>query len=556
MNILSNNKIIIIIIIIISLFIILLSILLIYYSKNKLNAGDIVFDEHCKKFNEYEKYINEYKNYIETINVELSSGWYYVNFQKFKDTYKFKDNSANGWKIHISPTFENALKVLKIVYKYHGTSELDFIFKCMGNLGTYYEYVSKSNLDNPKCDSIRGKFIAIYTRTDKEAVQIANDLNRKFINNGLVPNNFITIKNDFQIYPGIYARLCNYVDNFGPTRDKIGILYKELYAYLTLTKNIFGNDIPNLDYINYIHPFNKLKFNGRVVPKNVCIINDLLVSRCIIDDTRKCINEINNPYYIYAIKIMEHYKKCPDITEIIMDDKNIPENVKDSLDNKIFGNSLKTYYKYKKLLELHQKSPIIVTNDDLKNYIINNNIIGDEQSFVNLLITSTEISPTNIDVSIYERLQNIFKHKPEYYVFNMDEFIGKNSFSDIINIDVDRLVEKLNKLINLYNYLNQRVRDVCRIMWNNIQSIDFKFGFDYELLYAANDKAYEEIIRILFDDNIKFKDVIKYNDIPRRKNIYNEISQKFSYLAPIEYQKEYQREFKHIYNFYYDDIIY
>jgi hypothetical protein len=545
MNLLNNNKTIIIIIIIIALFIILLSMLLIYYNKNKLKAGDISFDKHCSEdITEYTNYVNEYENYMTEIEAKYIGGWCYPGIVKMQDFYQNYDReyySMNGWKIHISPSFKNALKVLKIVCKYHKTSKLGFTFKCIDELNRYHQYVSKINLRN--YDAIRGKFIAIYTRSDREAVQIANDLNVKFRKNGLLrTDDFITIKNDFQIYPGIYTRLCNYADKYGATRDTVGVLYDELYAYLTLTKKIFTEDIPNIEYDNYVHPFNTLKFNNHILPKNVCVINDLLVSKNIIDDVYNCINKINNPYYIYAIKIMEHYKELPDIMEIIKNDETISANVKDNLDNVVFGDSLKTYYKYKKLLELHQKLECKVSNEDLRNYLRDNDIRSDEQSFIRLLIKFTETNMDNIKVSIYERLQNIFNHNPEYYVFNMDEFIDKNEFLDTINIDVDKLIRKLNKLIDLYNSLNQRVRDYGSYrMWNSIQSIDFKFGFDYELLNDDNDdEARDEVIRMLFDANVNFKDVIKYNDIPHTRDIDidNGITQKFSYFTPIEYQKD------------------
>ena len=546
-----------------------------------LTAGDVIFDDNVN-YADYKNDVKEFKNITKDIKLdkELSDmyirGWTVPNYTHYSDTYKNVNyEHVNGWKIHISPTLKNVVKVLKIVTDYSKECEtnrelhkkelenaeknlLDYaringykitindfnskeikekfensiyykiwaqhknndkhinylFFKFNNNFDDYNRLINDKNLRGN--DDLRGKFIAIYSKNDFQAREIADTLHEKFVDNGLInEDDFINIKNDFQVYPGIYARLTNYYDaifNDRKSRSKVGINYWDLEAHLTYGMYIDHN------IETYEHPFKELRFNGKILPRNVYIINDLFAVKSIIDNMCTYINDfnqyMNNSYFDYTIKLF----------------KNIANYNNIKVDTIVTTfNAANKYDKYEVLLDEIHKHNIEINNEFIKNYIDNNNITNaNELNFIQSLVDD--------NIPVFDKLNDVIKN---YTGLNgsLRDFINDNDYRNLNDIH-DDAIRKINHVIDVideFNNLNVRVQYACTIMCNNIENNKFKFGFNYEL--TDNDTRCREYIMDLYNADIEYDDVIKYNDIVNDRIINRKlVNQKYTYQTPIDRQ--------------------
>ena len=72
-------------------------------------------------------------------------------------------------------------------------------------------------------------------------------------------------------------------------------------------------------------------------------------------------------------------------------------------------------------------------------------------------------------------------------------------------------------------------------MWNYIDHFKFTFGFNYEL--TEDEVKRKKYIRDLYDEDIDYKDVIKFDDIIDNRIINERLSgQKYEYQLSIDKQ--------------------
>lgn len=170
------------------------------------------------------------------------------------------DFSPRGWKIHISPKpNKNIFRVLEIVES--AREKLNFCYKFFNDLVLYVN-VCNDNKNQA------GKFITIYPKDDQMALEIAETLNEAFKKNNLSENDFLEIRNDFKVYPGIYTRLCHYNDK----EDK-----NSRYS-LGIPQTVLKNYVNSKKLSKYKHPFKKLTVKNIEIPKKVSKINKFLSS--------------------------------------------------------------------------------------------------------------------------------------------------------------------------------------------------------------------------------------------------------------------------------------
>ncbi|GHU11449.1 hypothetical protein FACS189449_02940 [Alphaproteobacteria bacterium] len=170
-----------------------------------------------------------------------------------------------GWKIHISARPSTAQKVLDIVLpilkesskKYESNAYKKLVYKILVSIPEMRTFYNAARFgDSPL--SQRGKFIAIYPRSDQEANFIATEIDKAFKENKLVREDFIYVSGDFQVghSGGIYARFCHYGGFEG---DKRGFPYIPLESL-----KIHAHDLGK-EYNDYEHPFAVLKLRHRGV---------------------------------------------------------------------------------------------------------------------------------------------------------------------------------------------------------------------------------------------------------------------------------------------------
>ena len=487
-----------------------------------LTAGDVIFDDNVR----YSNCKNEFDDIVRNINHEKSSeseytnGWLVPDYAHFTDFDTQEPINMNGWKIHISPTFKNVVRVLKIVIDYAKECEKNnnyITFKFMRDLDKYKSYISNENLNVYDYESQRGKFITIYPKNDEQAREIADTLHEKFDQNRLRnDNDFISIKNDFQIYPGIYTRLANYKDIYENTGNKVGIDVNELMAHLN------ANNI-NVGYKNYKHPFKELRFNNKILPKNVCAINDLFAVKSIIKNTREICKYINNPYFDYMIRLFK------DMLWYFNIKVKFDEISKDDHFKELKNKWSKYYNPLKTLLDRDFR----ITNKYFKNYL-NRRVISDEEiGLIKSLILSVD-DFTRLDY----RLNNIFSINTNPNINNQGrlyDFINNNGSIYKINNDGLKMMNNLAEYQRDFYSSDEHVKKVCSIMWNCIDYFKFTFGFNYEL--TENEEERRRYIRDLYDEDIDYKDVIKYNDIVDNRVMNVELArQRYKYQRSIDKQ--------------------
>lgn len=122
-----------------------------------------------------------------------------------------------GWKIHISPNTDHCKEVFEIVDAL--SDEIGFTFKVNKHMDLY----AQSFLLYEANDSQRGKYITIYPNSDEIAAEISERLNEEFQKRGLTDEDFMELRYDFKIYPGIYTRFTSYDDSDGETRGRLDV---------------------------------------------------------------------------------------------------------------------------------------------------------------------------------------------------------------------------------------------------------------------------------------------------------------------------------------------
>ena len=323
-----------IIILVVILLVLFIEIFMLYLTciKNKMSGADDRLDDTTTDsdlVNDVLHFINNYR--IKELDSEcFGKTWAVprkiINYQEEHE----EQTGISGWKIHISPKLSTIKTVLQLVCDYclGNNSENELImFKFRYDIKGYNRH---SQVDEDKNDYVRGKFIAIYPISDEQAKRIADDLHKLFIDNNITENDFIIIKNDFLIYPGIYTRLTNYKDNNGSSREFIGILVYDLIEHLKRIKvinekvnndrikisdiRITKDDINNViitdnDIKSYNHPFEKLYFKNKLLPKNVNILCDLLGIKSVFDLSKKINENLNEPKLKYVFKIINWAKE-------------------------------------------------------------------------------------------------------------------------------------------------------------------------------------------------------------------------------------------------------
>ena len=173
-----------------------------------------------------------------------------------------------GWKIHITPNVRHCKEVLEVVDAM--SDEIGFAFKVNKKINRYAQDVLFYGVN----DSQRGKYITIYPNSDEIAKEISEKLNEEFQKRGFTDKDFIELRYDFKIYPGIYTRFTSYDDSDGSTRGKLGIPTDTLLKY-QLTKSKITEDTP-VDSIK-----EAVKFKKESSEKS-CKLKDILANENIL----------------------------------------------------------------------------------------------------------------------------------------------------------------------------------------------------------------------------------------------------------------------------------
>lgn len=209
---------------------------------------------------------------------------------------KRPSNTMTGWKLHISPKPAYVAKTLPVLDKFLENYHCEA--KCVKSLDLYM---------NEMTGGQAGKFITIYPDSDEEASQIAEMFHKGLQEQGLTgASYFMKIKNDFEVYPGIYARLCDYSDAQGKiSRYNAGIPNKVLNRHVATL---------NVDVEEYNYPFKKLSLNGLKMPRKVSKINGLLIKKLnsgLTWEPLKDLSQISNNSKFELATIHTQWIKCP-----------------------------------------------------------------------------------------------------------------------------------------------------------------------------------------------------------------------------------------------------
>ena len=131
----------------------------------------------------------------------------------------------------------------------------------------------------------------IYPNSDDIAAEISEKLNEEFQKRGLTDEDFIELRYDFKIYPGIYTRFTSYDDADGATRDELSIPKDTLLKYHRV-KTLQPENIP-LDSVkesakNYIvEAAYDPKYGARPLRRKIQNLIEDALAEGILDGTVK-----------------------------------------------------------------------------------------------------------------------------------------------------------------------------------------------------------------------------------------------------------------------------
>ncbi len=152
-----------------------------------------------------------------------------------------------GWKLHVSATFDSALTVASIVLPL--LAKKNVAHKIVGSVA-FFDRLNQDQIQ-------QGKFITVYPENDLQAVQIATLINSNLSSSGLRPKDFIRVPGELQLGKtgGLSARYGAFAGHLIAVLDENGDPVSENGKIKMILDNRRDKIMP--DFIKS-HPFGKL----------------------------------------------------------------------------------------------------------------------------------------------------------------------------------------------------------------------------------------------------------------------------------------------------------
>ncbi|MDR2075153.1 MAG: hypothetical protein LBP31_02950, partial [Holosporales bacterium] len=167
-----------------------------------------------------------------------------------------------GWKLHISARSENAALIAEIVIPILEKFKAHYKIVCSPSILRWF--YNKHRYQKGSQFSQMGKFITVYSDSDKQANEIATEIDEAFKKASLTPEDFVPVLGDFQVGTtgGVSTRPCHYKDFFGDPRT---------IPYIMIETIIVSAKANEKSYDDYEHPFKVLGlyYDDELLPKKV-----------------------------------------------------------------------------------------------------------------------------------------------------------------------------------------------------------------------------------------------------------------------------------------------